>query len=63
MTFQDIATLVGSYAFPIVMCLLLWSGMADRDKQHKEEMDTMRKSIDENTTVLKELILKLEARL
>lgn len=63
MTFQDIATLIGSYAFPIVMCLLLWSGMSERDKQHKEEMDTMRKSIDENTTVLKELILKLETKL
>ena len=63
MTFQDIATLIGSYAFPIVMCILMWTSIDKKDAQHKEEMDTMRKAIDANTNVLKELIIKLEAKL
>ena len=61
MSFQDIATLIGSYAFPIVMCILMWSGITKKDEQHKEEMDTMKTAIDANTAVLKELIIKLEA--
>lgn len=61
MTFQDIATLIGSYAFPVVMCILMWTGITKKDEQHKEEMDTMRQAIDANTNILKELIVKLEA--
>lgn len=61
MSFQDIATLIGSYAFPIVMCILMWSGITKKDEQHKEEMDTMKTAIDANTAVLKELIIKMEA--
>lgn len=63
MTFQDVASLIGSYAFPIVMCILMWSSIDKKDAQHKEEMETMRRAIDENTGVLKELIIKLEAKL
>lgn len=63
MTFQDVLSLIGSYAFPIVMCILMWSAIAKKDEQHREEMDTMRKAIDANTNVLKELIIKLEAKL
>lgn len=61
MTFQDIATLIGSYAFPVVMCILMWTGITKKDEQHKEEMDTMRQAIDANTNILKDLIVKLEA--
>lgn len=61
MTFQDIATLIGSYAFPVVMCILMWTGITKKDEQHREEMDTMRQAIDANTNILKELIVKLEA--
>ena len=63
MTFQDIASLIGSYAFPIVMCILMWSTITKKDEQHKEEIETMRTAIDANTNVLKELIIKLEAKL
>jgi hypothetical protein len=41
----------------------MWSAIIKKDEQHKEEMDTMRKAIDANTGVLKELIIKLEAKL
>lgn len=61
MSFQDIATLIGSYTFPIVMCILMWTGFNKKDEQHKEEMNTMKTAIDANTAVLKELIIKMEA--
>ncbi len=63
MTFQDVASLIGSYAFPIAMCILMWSSLEKKDAQHKEEMTTMRTAIEENTNVLKELIIKMEAKL
>ena len=52
---EDLLTLVGNYAFPIVACAaLFWKLNKDQDR-HKEEMDAIRESLDNNTKVLTEL--------
>lgn len=52
---DDLLTLIGNYAFPIVACAaLFWKLNKDQDR-HKEEMDAIRKSLDNNTKVLTEL--------
>ena len=55
MTFADILTLLGSYAFPIVMCIAFFWKM-DKDQQaHKEEMDKMTDALHNNTLAIQHL--------
>lgn len=49
---MDWGTLVGQYAFPIVMCLMLFWKMNEQDKDHKEEAAQFAKAIENNTQAL-----------
>lgn len=60
MTFQDILTLIGSYAFPIVMCIAFFWKLDKDSEAHKEEMDKMSEAINNNTLTMQKLIDKLE---
>lgn len=55
MEFADLLTLLGSYAFPIVMCIaFFWK--IDRDQRsHKEEMDKMTDALHNNTLAIQHL--------
>lgn len=44
MTFADLLTLIGSYAFPIVMCIAFFWRQYKSDEEHREEMTHMRES-------------------
>lgn len=52
---NTISTLISSVGFPIVACIFMWKAMQDGTKAHKEEMDAMRESLNQNTVVLAEL--------
>lgn len=67
---EPLLEILGSYAFPIVACAaLFWKMdkdqkttqeyMAKRDELHREEINSLRESLDNNTRV----IVKLEAKL
>lgn len=69
----DILTLIGNYAFPIVMSLaLLWKMDRDnktnmeaqekRDALHREEVASLRESLDNNTAALVQLQLSIKTR-
>ena len=59
---DDLLTLIGNYAFPIVACAaLFWKLNKDQDR-HKEEMDAIRESLDNNTKVLTELAAVIKAK-
>lgn len=49
---MDWGTIVGQYAFPIVMCLMLFWKMNEQDKDHKEESAQFAKAIENNTQAL-----------
>lgn len=55
MDFNSITTLIGSYAFPIIMCLVLFYYLEEEQKSHKDEMEDLRKTIEDNTKILSEL--------
>ena len=55
MVFADLLTLVGSYAFPIVMCIDFFWKLDKEEERHKEEMDGLRKTIEDNTNILDSL--------
>lgn len=54
--------LIGSLGFPIVACIAMYYRMIKEDEQHKEEMNTMRDAINNNTVALTKLTDRLEAR-
>lgn len=70
MDFAELGTLIGSYGFPIVMCIVMaWyvktqteSNNARIDKlnqEHKEEVAKMTEALNNNTIALQRLIDKM----
>ena len=59
---DDLLTLIGNYAFPIVACAaLFWKLNKDQDR-HKEEIDAIRESLDNNTKILTELVAVIKQK-
>lgn len=56
---NDIITAVSTVGFPIVMCILLLYTNQKQDAQHKEEIDELRKTVENNTLALVKLLDKL----
>lgn len=59
MDIQVIGQLIASLGFPIVACCAMFWLVNKQDERHKDEMDGLRKTIEDNTNVLtslKELI-------
>lgn len=66
----DLLTLIGNYAFPIAMCVaLFWKVDRDqkanieanekRDNIHREEINSLREALENNTAVIMQLNSKL----
>lgn len=56
---------LGNYAFPIVMCMMLFWKMNQQDKDHKEESGEFTKAIENNTialTTLTEVVREIEGK-
>ena len=59
MDVQIIGQLIASLGFPIVACCAMFWMVNKNEERHKEEIGEMRKTIEDNTSVLvslKELI-------
>lgn len=52
---QAFSQLISSVGFPIVACIIMWKSLQDSTAAHKEEMDGMKESLNQNTLVLSEL--------
>lgn len=61
MAYTEIVSLIGSLGFPIVMCLLLLDWFKKIQEQHKEEMDKLSESLQNNTLALTVLASKIES--
>lgn len=59
MDITTITTLIGSLGFPIVCCIALFWYMTKNQEAHKEEMDKMSEAINNNTSVMNQLIAEL----
>lgn len=60
MNVQDISTLISTLGFPIVASgALFWSNLKTSE-HYAKTIDEMRKTIEDNTLVTKQLIDKLE---
>lgn len=67
MSFQDILQLIGSYAFPIIACVAIFTRMTEDAKayreeirriseEHKAEVNNMTKAINNNTQAIQHLL-------
>lgn len=54
-----VVQILGNGFFPIVVCGLLFWYVYRKDTQHKEEINELRKSIDNNTLVVQKLVDKM----
>lgn len=55
MDINAITQLIGSVGFPIVMCFYMAYMLKDSEEKHKEEMDSLKDALNNNTLVLTEL--------
>lgn len=62
MDVAGISTLIGSLGFPIACSIALFWYITVLGKQHKEEMDKMSEAIKNNTTVMNQLVEKLNQK-
>ena len=70
---EQIWTVIGQYAFPIVMCVLMaWyvkyvqdnyrTDIADINEKHKQEMDQLTEALNNNTLAIQKLTDYIEAQ-
>lgn len=52
MDVQVIGQLIASLGFPIVACCAMFWMVNKNEERHKDELESMRKTINENTSVL-----------
>lgn len=52
---NEIISMISSVGFPIVACCGMGWYVNKRDKEHKEELDTMTQALNRNTEVMVEL--------
>lgn len=55
MQLDTIATLISSVGFPIVACCGMYYALIQNSKLHKDEMDSLKQSINENTIAITKL--------
>lgn len=61
-TLQAVVTILGNGFFPIIVCGFLFWYVYNKDKQHKEEISELRKSIDNNTSILQKFVDRMEVK-
>lgn len=70
---DDLLTLIGNYAFPIVCCIaLFWKldkdqkttqeYMEKRDELHRDEINSLRQVMENNTTAILELRASMDKK-
>lgn len=59
MELNDLVSLIGSLGFPIVACMALFWQNNKQEERHRDEMEKVTESINNNTTAIIELTNKL----
>lgn len=59
MELNDLVSLIGSLGFPIVACIALFWQNNKQEERHRDEMEKVTESINNNTTAIIELTNRL----
>lgn len=61
MDIETITNLITTIGFPIVCCIIMALYIYRQELQHKEEIDSLRQSLDNNTLMLNKILTYIEA--
>ena len=56
---EILLNVISNYGFPIAACAVMFWYMNKERQDHKQEVDTLRNSLDNNTVVLEKILTKL----
>ena len=62
MDFSAVSQLISSVGFPIAACVALFWQMNQESTQHKEEMDALKESLNQNTLAITKLVLFMQEK-
>ena len=62
MDFSAVSQLISSVGFPIAACAALFWQMNKESTQHKEEMDALKESLNQNTLAITKLVLFMQEK-
>lgn len=56
---QEVITAISTVGFPIVMCLVLLYEIKSMTEAHKEETNSLKDALNNNTVVLEKILTRL----
>lgn len=56
----DFVSLISNVGFPIFACIMMFKSMEKEQENHKQESEKWTEALNNNTAVMKELLLRLE---
>lgn len=62
MDFSAVSQLISSVGFPIAACVALFWQMNRESTQHKEEMNALKESLNQNTLAITKLVLFMQEK-
>lgn len=62
MDFSAVSQLISSVGFPIAACVALFWQMNRESTQHKQEMDALKESLNQNTLAITKLVLFMQEK-
>ena len=62
MDMSAISQLISSVGFPIAACVALFWQMNRESTQHKQEMDALKESLNQNTLAITKLVLFMQEK-
>lgn len=62
MDFTAVSQLISSVGFPIAACVALFWQMTKESERHKEEMDALKESLNQNTLAITKLVLFMQEK-
>lgn len=62
MDLSTVSQMISSVGFPIAACVALFWQMNRESTQHKEEMDALKESLNQNTLAITKLVLFMQEK-
>lgn len=62
MDFSAVSQLISSVGFPIAACVALFWQMNRESTQHKQEMDALKESLNQNTLAITKLVMFMQEK-
>lgn len=61
MDVESITTVIGTLGFPIAMCLLMYKQNIDMTATHKEEINSLKESLNNINLAMQKLVDRLDS--